>query len=98
MFPEQYSRFQELCNELCANRKINFSELQLGPMLAGAIGNFVSTDRIARINLEKNSIGDEGVISLMNVIKFSKSLVVLNLSSNEITGDGMTVIFEAMGE
>ena len=34
----------------------------------------------------------------MNVIKFSKSLVVLNLSSNEITGDGMTVIFEAMGE
>jgi Ran GTPase-activating protein (RanGAP) involved in mRNA processing and transport len=65
-------------------------------MLAGSIGGFVSTDRIARINLEKNSIGDAGVISLMSVIKYSKSLVVLNLSSNEITGDGMTVIFEAM--
>ena len=65
-------------------------------MFAGAIGNFLLTDKIAVLNLAKNQIGDEGVLNLMRAVKLCRSLVVLNISSNEISGNGFIPVFEAM--
>lgn len=52
--------------------------------------------RIAKINLHKNSLGDSGIKALMKAVKRSKTLVHLNLSSNDICNDGMISIFKGL--
>ena len=55
-----------------------------------------SNDRIARIELHKNNLGDAGVKILMKAIRTSKTVVNLNLASNEICNDGMISIFKGL--
>lgn len=55
-----------------------------------------SNDRIARIDLHKNQLGDEGVRILMKAISRSKTVVHLNVASNEIGNEGMIEIFKTL--
>jgi hypothetical protein len=43
-----------------------------------------------------NSIGNTGIRQIASCISTTKSLVVLNLASNDISNEGMGIIFEAM--
>jgi Ran GTPase-activating protein (RanGAP) involved in mRNA processing and transport len=70
--------------------------MNFGPMFANHISRFIKSDRIAVLNLSKNTLGDDGVILLMRTIVQTLSLVSLNLSSNEITAIGFSNIFDAI--
>ena len=56
----------------------------------------IDRHRFVSLDLHKNLLGDQGVKILMTEIRRSKSLVDLNLASNEISNDGMISIFEAL--
>ena len=53
-----------------------------------------NTDRISRLNLSKNNLGDIGIELLVNSIKNSYSLISLNISSNGITCKGGETVFK----
>lgn len=96
MYPQQFMRFRDSMNKLCYNRRCHLDNTVVGPRLVQALREFVALDRIAVLNLAKNSIGDQGVILLMHVVASSNSLVSLNLASNEISGRGMEAIFDGL--
>ena len=43
-----------------------------------------------------NSLGDTGAKMMVDVIKQTKSLVTLNLASNDISAAGLSLVFDAM--
>jgi hypothetical protein len=49
--------------------------------------------RIKTLDLQKNNLLDQGIRLLMPEIRKSKSIIELNLASNEISNEGMIVIF-----
>jgi Ran GTPase-activating protein (RanGAP) involved in mRNA processing and transport len=48
------------------------------------------------LDLQKNSLGDKGVKVLMHAVSHSRSLVSLNLASNDISNEGMLAIFKGL--
>lgn len=48
------------------------------------------------MDLRKNSIGDAGILELSHAIKYSSSLVHLDLSSNELTAKGGFELFNCL--
>ena len=56
----------------------------------------IDRHRFVSLDLHKNLLGDQGVKILMTEIRRSKSLVDLNLASNEISNEGMISIFDAL--
>jgi len=87
-------KFREFCNSKCKNRIVDLSECYLGIHSASFISSVIYTsDRIARLNLSKNNLGDGGIKMLINAIKNSISLLYLNITSNSITHKGGEIIF-----
>lgn len=52
--------------------------------------------RFSILDLQKNSLGDSGVKILMRAVSHSKSIVSLNLASNDISNEGMISIFRGL--
>ena len=52
--------------------------------------------RFSILDLQKNSLGDAGVKILMRAVSHSKSIVNLNLASNDISNEGMIAIFRGL--
>lgn len=46
--------------------------------------------------MQKNCIGDAGIIALMKSIRYSRTVVALNVASNELTNDGLSFLFKAL--
>lgn len=46
--------------------------------------------------MHKNNLGDNGVKALMKAFKYTKSVIEINLASNEICNEGMLSIFEGL--
>eukprot|EP00347_Sterkiella_histriomuscorum_P002496 403367926 len=95
----QLQRFQELCKKVCINRIVSFPEMGISQNFAACLKNILLdpfNDRIARIDLHKNNLGDAGVKLLMKAIKKSRTVVHLNLASNEICNEGMIAIFKGL--
>ena len=91
-----YIKFKDFCNSKCKNRIVDLSECYLGINSIKVISDILfNTNRIARLNLTKNNIGDRGLEILINSIKNSISLVSLNLTSNSITYKGGNILFES---
>ena len=93
MFP----KFKEFCNLKCKNRIADFSESYFGLYSIRIITLLLlDTNRISRLDLTRNNIGNMGVEILVNSLKDSKSLVSLNLSSNSISYKGGQNIFGSL--
>ena len=91
------SKFQEYCNAKCKNRIVDLSECYLGINSILIISNIIyNSNRIARLNLTKNNLGDYGVEILIKAVKNSNSLISLNLASNSITHKGGQIIFSQL--
>ena len=43
-----------------------------------------------------NNLGDTGAKMMVDVIKQTKSLVTLNIASNDISAAGLSLVFDAM--
>jgi len=90
-------KFRDYCNSKCKNRIVDLSECYLGIHSIRLISSILYTsDRIARLNLTKNNLGDTGVQILINSVKNSMSLISLNITSNSITHKGGEVIFKEL--
>jgi hypothetical protein len=94
----QQDRFQEICRKLSVNRKIVFHEMNLSVRFCQKLADKIIYDphRFSILDLQKNSIGDSGVKVLMRGISHSKSIVYLNLASNDISNEGMISIFRGL--
>ena len=89
-----YIKFKDFCGSKCKNRVADFSECYFGLNSIKVISDILLiTNRISRLNLTKNNIGDEGVEILVKAVKNSMSLVSLNVTSNSISYKGGLIIF-----
>lgn len=70
----------------------------LGPKSAEELCSIIIDPKyyISHLELNRNPLGDEGIIVLMHGIKRSKSIIKLNLSSTNITAIGAKRIFRAL--
>lgn len=91
-----FVKFKEFCNTKCKNRVADFSECNFSINSIRIITVILlDTNRLARLDLTRNNIGNFGVEILVNSLKNSKTLVYLNLSSNSITHKGGQKIFSS---
>ena len=91
-----YIKFKDFCNSKCKNRIADFSECYFGINSVKIISDILLIpNRISRLNLTKNNIGDKGLEILVNAVKYSISLVSLNITSNSITYKGGNIIFKS---
>ena len=91
-----YFKFKEFCNSKCKNRVADFSECNFSINSVRIITMILlDTNRISRLDLSRNNIGNLGVEIIVNSLKDSKSLLYLNLSSNSITHKGGHNIFNS---
>ena len=92
-------KFIDYCNAKCQNRVVDLSECYLGLNSIQFISKIIyNSDRISRLNLMKNNLGDKGVEILINSIQNSMSLISLNITSNAITYKGGKIIFNQLKE
>ena len=92
-------KFKNFVNSKCRNRCVDLSDCYLGLYSIKFISDFIyKGDRISRLNLTRNNLGDQGIQLLMNAIKNTMSLISLNLTSNNITYRGGQIIFENLSE
>ncbi len=90
-------KFKELCNARCKNRKVDFSQSNLGFYSCQIISKIIlRQDRIAVLNLSKNNIGNKGAELLANAIKDTVTLVALDITSNSITHVGGDLLLKAL--
>ena len=91
-----YFKFKEFCNAKCNNRIADFSECNFSLNSIRIISIILlDTNRLSRLDLTRNNIGDLGVEILVNSLKNTNSLLYLNLSSNSITHKGGQNIFNS---
>ena len=91
-----FNKFKEFCNSKCKNRIADFSECYFGINSIKVISELLLvTNRISRLNLTKNNIGDIGLEILVNSVKNSISLVYLNVTSNSISHKGGNILFKS---
>lgn len=91
------TKFQEYCNKKCINRNVDFCECNLALNTSKVLSFIISTsDKIARLNLSRNSLGDVGIEHLMAGIEKNKSIVYLDISSNDLTAKGGNIVFQSM--
>jgi hypothetical protein len=92
-----YHKFKDFCNSKCKSRIADFSECYFGVNSIAIISELlIDTNRISRLNLTRNNIGDTGLEILVNSVKNSFSLVSLNVTSNSITHKGGTIFFKSL--
>lgn len=92
-----YIKFKGFCNSKCKNRVADLSECYFGLNSIKVLSEILyNANRIARLDLTKNNIGDRGLEILVNSIKNSLSLLSLNLTSNSITYKGGNIIFREL--
>lgn len=90
-------KFNEYCKAKCKSRSVDFTECNMGLYCTKFISNILyNTDRISRLNLTKNNIGDKGIEILANAIRDSTSLISLNVTSNSITQKGGKILMNVL--
>lgn len=92
---KQLKKFSDNCNEKCINRKIDLTNMFLGPITAHLISIWMLQGAVepSHLLLSQNNLGDVGVSKLAPAIAVSKSLVVVDLSQNSITPRSADSIF-----
>ena len=89
-----FYKFKDFCNLRCKNRIADLSDSFFGINSVKFLINILyNSERISRLNLSKNNIGDEGAELLINSLKNSLSLVSLDISSNSISHKGGNILF-----
>lgn len=84
---KQYKKFVETCKEKCVNKKMNLTNMFLGPITASLIGRWMLAELIdiTHLYLGENNLGDAGLESIAPAIAVSKTLIALDLQQNQFT-------------
>ncbi len=92
--PEQERRFYEFCRKNIRNRRLCLRDLGLGVEGAKVLADILkSNEHFARLDISKNQIGDMGMKALLNGVRQNKSLVHIDLGSNNLTADSCIPFF-----
>ena len=64
------------------NRKLNLTNMMIGPLTARLLSNWILTEKIdiTHLLLGENNLGDEGVSILAEAIALSKTIVCVDLT------------------
>ena len=90
-------RFKDYCEQKCVNRRLVLQGFSLGPAAAQEIASILAVNAdIAHVDLSKNNLQDEGLDSLMRVIKNNTSIIHLDLTQNNITTRGAKKAFKSL--
>ena len=83
----QRQKFEDKVSEMSFNRKLNLTNMMIGPLSAQLLSDWILDQRIdiTHLILAKNNLGDEGVIKLAEAISFSKSIVFVDFTQNGLT-------------
>lgn len=93
------AKFIDYCDKKCINRVIDFKESNFGIACCEILSNILSkSDKVARLILSRNNIGDLGIIKLMDGVKKNKSVVLLDISSCNLTYRGGNIVFSSLLE
>ena len=94
---DQCSRFLHNCLDVFEQRKLQLPDLGLGELSGEELGRLVHKFPVfSCINLEKNSLGDRGVNSVVKRVVKYQNLVYLNIGSNEMSVEGTKSILEML--
>ena len=90
-------KFRDYCSLKCINRNVDFNECNLNINSSKVLSYIISNnDKIARLNISKNALGDKGISILMEGISNNQSIVHLDISSNDLTYKGGFYVFSAL--
>ena len=92
-------KFKNFINSKCRNRCVDLRDFYLGIHSIQLISQYIyKADRICRLNLTRNNLGDQGTEILINAVKNSMSLISLDIASNNISYKGGQFIFQNLSE
>ena len=96
----QMKRFIAKLGKSHLNRKLNLSNLGLGPISSREIASLIQRKQkeIAVLDISKNVLGNKGILPLLQVIKNSKTLIAIDIGANEIGPEGMIKVMEALAQ
>ena len=80
------------------NRKLNLSNLGLGPMSSKEIAALIQKKQseIAVLDLSKNLLGSSGISALTSIFKNNKVMMAVDIGANEIGPEGMIEAMKAL--
>jgi Ran GTPase-activating protein (RanGAP) involved in mRNA processing and transport len=87
-----------MCGPTLKTLRVSNNELEDGGATAIALLFRDATMKLVECDLSGNKIGDSGMLQISNAIKCSKSIRILNLSSNLCTGTGSWCLGEMIVE
>ena len=92
----QMRRFIEFWKLNLKSRKAKLREWGFGSNWAKVFANILANFDICTLDLRKNMIGNNGIKKLCKGIAQSKTLIHVDLGSNDITADGANYFFESI--
>ena len=91
-----FIKFKDFCKSKCKNRIADFSECYFGINSIKVIKQILlDKNRISRLDLTRNNLGDAGIDLLVKALVNSISLVSLNITNNSLTYRGGNIIFNS---
>ena len=92
-------KLKNFINSKCRNRCVDLRDFYLGIHSIQIISHYIfKVDRIAKLNLTRNNLGDQGIEILISAVKNSMSLISLDITSNNISYKGGQFIFKNLSE
>ena len=91
---EQMKRFISFWRLNIKSKKIKLIDWGFGYSWAKIFSNFLSKFDINSLDLRKNKLGNEGIKEMCKGIADSKTLIHIDLGSNDITSEGANALFE----
>lgn len=83
----------------CRNRKLVFSNCQLGLESANVIAHILqNNNKFCRLHLDKNCLEDQGVELIAESLKYNENIIHVDITSNNIGPEGFSALFEALLE
>jgi Ran GTPase-activating protein (RanGAP) involved in mRNA processing and transport len=96
---DQEKRFFEFCFRNCRSRKLDFKEIGLGLESSKVLQEILKDNRhFAFINLSKNNLKDGGCLNISEGILKSLGVVHLDISSNDLTCEGVFKVVKKLSE
>jgi Ran GTPase-activating protein (RanGAP) involved in mRNA processing and transport len=92
--PNQLNRFLEFCKNHIKGRDVKLRDCGIGQNAWKVFGNFLAKHEVVGLDLRKNKVGNAGILELAKGLQKNRTLVHLDLGSNDITQEGAEGFFD----
>ena len=77
-------------------RMLNLQDMGLGNFSLSVIADLISSNQYSQLDLSKNNFTDQGLMTLIDAVEKSSSLMSLILNANQITSEGAAYMFKKL--